>query len=143
VITVDTNRPLPKHESELKAEGHISEAGELRQVKSLNNLIEQDHRFMKRLTKPGMGFFLLRDGMANTARLRDHEHDQKRTRAKSEERGWKRPSCLDRSGVWNGCISSTRSETSRPSCSPVSFCNTTCLGVCDFVSYNVQQFTFQ
>jgi transposase, IS6 family len=28
-----------------------------RQVKYLNNLIEQDHRFIKRLTKPGMGFF--------------------------------------------------------------------------------------
>jgi IS6 family transposase len=30
---------------------------ELRQVKYLNTLIEQDHRFIKRLTKPGMGFF--------------------------------------------------------------------------------------
>jgi transposase-like protein len=30
---------------------------ELRQVNYLNNLIEQDHRFIKRLTKPGMGFF--------------------------------------------------------------------------------------
>jgi transposase-like protein len=30
---------------------------ELRQVKYLNNVIEQDHRFIKRLTKPGMGFF--------------------------------------------------------------------------------------
>jgi IS6 family transposase len=29
---------------------------ELRQVKYLNNLIEQDHRFIKRLVKPGMGF---------------------------------------------------------------------------------------
>jgi transposase-like protein len=28
----------------------------LRQVKYLNNLIEQDHRFSKRLTQPGMGF---------------------------------------------------------------------------------------
>jgi transposase, IS6 family len=26
-------------------------------VKYLNNLVEQDHRFIKRLTKPGMGFF--------------------------------------------------------------------------------------
>jgi transposase, IS6 family len=26
-------------------------------VKYLNNLIEQDHRFIKRLVKPGMGFF--------------------------------------------------------------------------------------
>ncbi|GHO97491.1 hypothetical protein KSF_075390 [Reticulibacter mediterranei] len=35
----------------------LPEAVELRQVKYLNNLIEQDHRFIKRLTKPGMGFF--------------------------------------------------------------------------------------
>jgi IS6 family transposase len=31
----------------------------LRQVKYPNNLIEQDHRFIKRLVKPGMGFFSL------------------------------------------------------------------------------------
>jgi transposase, IS6 family len=41
----------------LKAEGHLPASCELRQVKYLNNLVEQDHRFIKRLTKPGMGFF--------------------------------------------------------------------------------------
>ena len=30
---------------------------ELRQRKYLNNLVEQDHRFIKRLVKLGMGFF--------------------------------------------------------------------------------------
>ncbi len=30
---------------------------ELRQSKYLNSLVEQDHRFMKRLVKLGMGFF--------------------------------------------------------------------------------------
>ena len=35
----------------------LPEHVELRQVKYLNNLIEQDHRFIKRLTKPRMGFF--------------------------------------------------------------------------------------
>ncbi len=35
----------------------LPEEVELRQVKYLNNLIEQDHRFIKRLVKPGMGFF--------------------------------------------------------------------------------------
>ncbi len=30
---------------------------ELRQSKHLNNLVEQDHRFIKRLVKLGMGFF--------------------------------------------------------------------------------------
>jgi transposase, IS6 family len=33
------------------------EVCELRQSKYLNNLVEQDHRFIKRLVKPGMGFF--------------------------------------------------------------------------------------
>jgi IS6 family transposase len=30
---------------------------ELRQIKYLNNLVEQDHRFIKRLVKAGLGFF--------------------------------------------------------------------------------------
>ncbi len=57
VINVDKNAAYPKAFNELKVEGHIPESGELRQVKYLNNLIEQDHRFIKHLTKPGMGFF--------------------------------------------------------------------------------------
>ena len=28
----------------------------MRQIKYLNNLVEQDHRFIKKLTKPTMGF---------------------------------------------------------------------------------------
>jgi IS6 family transposase len=47
----------PKAIAELKAARALLEHVELRQVKYLNNLIEQDHRFIKRLTKPGMGFF--------------------------------------------------------------------------------------
>jgi IS6 family transposase len=57
VINVDKNAAYPKAIAELKASGALPEAVELRQVKNLNNLIEQDHRFIKRLTKPGMGFF--------------------------------------------------------------------------------------
>lgn len=57
VINVDNNAAYPKAFAELKAAGLLPENGELRQVKYLNNLVEQDHRFIKRLTKPGMGFF--------------------------------------------------------------------------------------
>ncbi len=57
VINVDKNAAYPKAFAELKAEGRIPESCELRQVKYLNNLVEQDHRFIKRLTRPGMGFF--------------------------------------------------------------------------------------
>jgi transposase-like protein len=57
VINVDKNAAYPKAIADLKVAGALPEQVELRQVKYLNNLIEQDHRFIKRLTKPGMGFF--------------------------------------------------------------------------------------
>jgi transposase, IS6 family len=57
VINVDKNAAYPKAIADLKAAGILPESVELRQVKYLNNLIEQDHRFIKRLVKPGMGFF--------------------------------------------------------------------------------------
>ncbi len=40
----------------MKAAVELPKRVELRQNKYLNNRIEQDHRFIKRLTKPGMGF---------------------------------------------------------------------------------------
>jgi IS6 family transposase len=57
VITVDKNAAYPKAIADLKAAGTLPEQVELRQVKYLNTLVEQDHRFIKRLVKPGMGFF--------------------------------------------------------------------------------------
>jgi transposase, IS6 family len=57
VITVDKNAAYPKAFKELKAERLMPDGCELRQSKYLNNLVEQDHRFIKRLVKLGMGFF--------------------------------------------------------------------------------------
>lgn len=54
---MDKNPTYPKAFKELKAERVLPDACELRQSKYLNNLIEQDHRFIKRLVKLGMGFF--------------------------------------------------------------------------------------
>ena len=54
---MDKNAAYPKAFRELKADGVLPEGCELRQVKYLNNLVEQDHRFLKRLVKPGLGFF--------------------------------------------------------------------------------------
>ncbi len=53
----------PKAIDELKAKKELSERVELRQNKYLNNRVEQDHRAIKRLVKPSMGF-----GSFNTAR---------------------------------------------------------------------------
>ncbi len=57
VINVDKNAAYPRAIADLKAAGILPEGVELRQVKYLNNLVEQDHRFIKRVVKPGMGFF--------------------------------------------------------------------------------------
>ena len=57
VINVDKNAAYPKAFKELKDEGALPHSCELRQVKYLNNIVEQDHRFIKRRVKPGLGFF--------------------------------------------------------------------------------------
>ena len=57
VITVDKNAAYPEAFNERKEEGTMPQAGEQRQVKYLNNIVEQDHRFIKRRVKAGLGFF--------------------------------------------------------------------------------------
>jgi transposase-like protein len=57
VITVDQNAAYPKAIKELQTAGILAISCKLRLSKYLNNLVEQDHRFIKRLVKPGMGFF--------------------------------------------------------------------------------------
>jgi transposase-like protein len=56
VINVDKNAAYPTAVEDLKVESVLSKSAKLRQSKYLNNLIEQDHRFIKRLVNPGMGF---------------------------------------------------------------------------------------
>ncbi|MCB5412488.1 IS6 family transposase, partial [Pseudogemmobacter faecipullorum] len=40
---------------------------EIRQVKYLNNILEQDHRFIKRITRPMMGFKAFHSAIATVA----------------------------------------------------------------------------
>jgi transposase, IS6 family len=55
-ITVDKNAAYPEAASEMKKDGELWRRSRLRQVKYLNNIVEQDHRNVKRLTCPGLGF---------------------------------------------------------------------------------------
>ena len=57
VINVDGNPAYPTAVKELKAEGILRKRCKLRQVRYLNNIVEQDHRFIKRRMRVGMGFF--------------------------------------------------------------------------------------
>jgi len=56
IINVDKNPAYPKAVNKLKKKGTLPQGCKLRPVKYLNNLIEQDHRFIKRRVSPGMGF---------------------------------------------------------------------------------------
>jgi transposase, IS6 family len=55
-ITVDKNAAYPKTATEMKKDGELWRRSRLPQVKYLNNIVEQDHRNVKRLTDPGLGF---------------------------------------------------------------------------------------
>jgi transposase, IS6 family len=60
VINVDKNPSYPPAVEQLKEEGTLPNRTQLRQCKYLNNLIEQDHRFIKRRVNAGLGFFSFR-----------------------------------------------------------------------------------
>jgi transposase-like protein len=55
-ITVDKNAAYPIATKAMKRERTLWRFAKLRQVKFLNNVIEQDHRRIKRLVRPGLGF---------------------------------------------------------------------------------------
>ena len=57
VINVDKNTAYPPAVSNLQHNDAIPVETELRQVQYLNHIVEQDHRGIKRLDKPGLGFY--------------------------------------------------------------------------------------
>jgi transposase, IS6 family len=56
MITVDHNAAYPPAFAALQQERTLPESCRLRQCKYLNNVVEQDHRFVKRRVNPGLGF---------------------------------------------------------------------------------------
>ena len=102
VIKVDKNAASPKAIADLKAAGILPESVELRQVKYLNNLIEQDHRAHQTLDETGNGLFLVRDGLANLTRIRGDEYDTERASTRSGKRRCGRPGRTGRHTVWSG-----------------------------------------
>jgi transposase, IS6 family len=52
----DKNAAYQKATMEMTKDGELWRRSRLRQVKYLNNIVEQDHRRVKRLIGPGLGF---------------------------------------------------------------------------------------
>ncbi|SFM10888.1 Transposase (or an inactivated derivative) [Paenibacillus sp. 1_12] len=56
VITLDKSPAYPPAIQELINEKSLTKDTLIRQTKYLNNIVEQDHRFIKKITKPMLGF---------------------------------------------------------------------------------------
>jgi len=56
VINADKHAAYPPALTALQEDKTLPPSTELRQNKYLNNVIEQDHRFLQRVIKPGLGF---------------------------------------------------------------------------------------
>lgn len=56
VLVVDRAPSYPSALIQLRREGHLSSAVQLITGRGLNNLIEQEHRLIKRLVRYGLGF---------------------------------------------------------------------------------------
>lgn len=56
VITVDKNPAYPVAIEELKEGKKMPSDIQIRQIKYLNNIVEQDHRFIKKRVRPMLGF---------------------------------------------------------------------------------------
>ncbi len=55
MITVDKNPAYPVAIQALKKEKHMPEGIKIRQVRYLNNIVEQDHRFIKKRVRSMLG----------------------------------------------------------------------------------------
>lgn len=56
VITVDKNPSYPIAIEQLKKENKMSIGIQIRKIKYLNNMVEQDYHFIKKRTRPMLGF---------------------------------------------------------------------------------------
>ena len=79
VINVDGNPSYPKVISELKRTGELGRRCRCRPVRYLNNIVEQDHRAVKRRVRASQGFRAFHSACANDSGYRDGEHDPQGT----------------------------------------------------------------
>ncbi len=79
VINVDKNRAYVPAVTELKSEGGIRPRCRLRQCKYLNNIVEQDHRTVKKRVRLGERLRFVPPRMANDPGYRSSSSDSQRT----------------------------------------------------------------
>ena len=101
-ITVDKNAAYPKATTEMKKDGELWRRSRLRQVKYLNNIVEQDHRRVKRLNRSGAWLRWFLDGPTNAGRLRGDGDDQERASSEHRRQRYQGPGTVRRRTVRSG-----------------------------------------
>jgi hypothetical protein len=105
VINVDKNAAYPKAFNELQAEGGIPDSCELRQVKYLNNIVEQDHRAHQTTRQSWVRLLLTGNSMEHAPGIRGDEHGQERANAWRGKRGHHGADRVHLQPVWSGSLS--------------------------------------
>jgi transposase-like protein len=105
VINVDKNAAYFKAFKELKVAGILPESCELTPASSIliiwwNKIIAR----IKRLMKPGMGFFSDLTAWRTLQGYAGDEYDQERTSARHSKRRCERAGCPDRQALWSSCL---------------------------------------
>jgi IS6 family transposase len=104
VINVDKNPTYPAAMEALKADGAIPRRVVLRQCKYLNNVIEQDHRTVKKRVWLAKGYGSFQSAWRTLQGNRDSGHDPKGPREMAGEGGCCRPSSVHRRVVRTLCV---------------------------------------
>ena len=112
-ITVDKNPAYPKAVAEMKEDGELWRCSRLRQFKYLNNIVEQDHRRMKRLVRPGLGFGSFWTARRTLAGYRGDGDDQERAGSEHRRKRHQRPGHLHRRAVRGRRLTLLRSSAPR------------------------------
>ena len=104
VINVDKNAVYPLAVDKLKASKQLPNTSQLRQIKYLNNLVEQEHRFIKRLTKLGMGFGTFHSARRTLRGMEAMNMIRSRTDPQPQKRGHYGTDLFDQSSLRTSCL---------------------------------------
>src|SRR5262249_30234372 len=108
VMNVDKNPAYPAAVEALKAEGALPRRVRLRQCKYLNNVVEQDHRTVKKRVWLAQGLWVLSECLADIAGHRDGGHDSKRPSEMAGQGRCGGVSALHCRAIRSRCISGDR-----------------------------------
>ena len=103
VITVDKNPAYPIAIEELKKEKKMPEGIQIRQVKYLNNIVEQDHRFIKKRVRSMLGLKSFRTATSIIEWNRSYAYDKKGATHSTGE-VCPKSSEVHPSTIWNSCL---------------------------------------